>query len=368
MKPRNLILAISLIFGLQATAKPRIQLAILLDTSGSMSGLINQARTQLWSIVNDLATTEKDGERPTLEVALYQYGNSGIAASEGHIQMIVPLTDDLDQVSAELFKLGTNGGSEYCGRAIQSATNGLQWTEGNDDLKLIFIAGNESFHQGTVDAKAACQAAVTRGIMVNTIHCGNNSAGVSGGWQDGAALADGRFLNIDQNSQVVEIAAPQDKQIAELNSKLNDTYVAYGTEGQSRALMQAANDANSNGISAANLSSRALSKASSFYRNSSWDLVDAVKDNGKALDKLKDSELPEELRGMSKEERVKYLADKQAERDKIQADIKALCVARDSYVAEERKKLSVDGGDTLGAAMVSAIRAQAASRNFSYNN
>jgi hypothetical protein len=320
MKPRtrNLILAIGLLVAsLQAAAaaKPRVQLAILLDTSGSMSGLINQARTQLWSIVNDLATTEKNGVRPTLEVALYQYGNDGIPPSEGHIQMIVPLTDDLDRVSSELFKLGTNGGNEFCGHAIQSATNGLQWTEGDQDLKLIFIAGNEPFNQGTVDPKAACKAAIARGIMVNTIHCGSSSDGISGGWKDGAALADGRFLNIDQNSQVVEVAAPQDKQIAELNVKLNDTYVAYGAEGQQRVEMQSVNDANSSSISVANLSARARSKASAFYRNSTWDLVDAVKDDAEALDKVEESDLPEELRKLSKEERQAYIAEKKAERD-----------------------------------------------------
>jgi hypothetical protein len=375
MKPRtrNLILAAciactaSLASAQQKQATtPVVQLAILLDTSGSMSGLINQARTQLWSIVNDLATTEKNGQRPHLEVALYQYGNSGIASAEGHTQMILPLTDDLDRVSAELFKLGTNGGEEYCGYAIQAATKGLQWRPGDADLKLIFIAGNEPFTQGPVEPKGACKAAISSGIMVNTIHCGDSLAGVSGGWQDGAALADGRFLNIDQNSQVVQVEAPQDKQIAELNTKLNDTYVGYGASGKNRALMQQSNDANSNSISAANLSARAASKASSFYRNSSWDLVDAVKDDGKALAKIAKKDLPSELQGLNQAELEAHIAKKQAERTALQKDIGALCKARDSYVTEARKKLATDGGDTLGQAMISAIRAQAKSRNFNY--
>ena len=151
---------------------PKIQMAILLDTSGSMEGLINQARTQLWKIVNELATAKQNGQTPQLQVALYEYGKSSIPKDEGYLRQIVSLTDDLDAISEELFALKTNGGKEYCGQVIQAATGGLQWSKGDDDLKLIFIAGNEAFTQGTVDYKQACSAAIGKGITVNTIQPG----------------------------------------------------------------------------------------------------------------------------------------------------------------------------------------------------
>src|SRR6187399_1820752 len=83
--------------------KPLIQVALLLDTSGSMDGLIDQARTQLWTIVNEFAKTKKDGVTPQLQVALYEYGNDGLAATDGYIRKILPLTDDLDAISEKLF-------------------------------------------------------------------------------------------------------------------------------------------------------------------------------------------------------------------------------------------------------------------------
>src|SRR3989304_8235899 len=92
-----------------------VQLAILLDTSNSMDGLIEQAKTQLWKIVNEMARSKRDGENINLYVALYEYGNDGLSAEEGHVRLISPLTNDLDKISEELFKLRTNGGSEYCG-------------------------------------------------------------------------------------------------------------------------------------------------------------------------------------------------------------------------------------------------------------
>ena len=133
--------------------------------------------------------------------------------------MILPLTDDLDRVSEELFALKTNGGDEYCGWVIREAVNRLDWSRSRDVYKAIFIAGNEPFTQGPVDFHTSCRNAIERGIIVNTIFCGGNSEGMQTGWKDGAVLADGRYMSIDQNQKVVEIPAPQDAQIARLGRR-----------------------------------------------------------------------------------------------------------------------------------------------------
>ena len=101
--------------------KPLVQVAVLLDTSNSMDGLINQARTQLWKIVNELVSAEKSGSKPAIEVALYEYGNSSLARETGWLRLVVPFTTDLDLVARELFALKTNGGDEYCGQVIKDA-------------------------------------------------------------------------------------------------------------------------------------------------------------------------------------------------------------------------------------------------------
>jgi len=150
--------------------QPLVQMAILLDTSGSMSGLIDQARTELWAIVNEFIFASKDGRTPELQVALYEYGKSSLSAEQGYIREILPLTTDLDKVSEELFALNTNGGEEYCGWVIKEATRSLKWSDSPDDLKVIFIAGNEPFTQGPVDYRQACKAAISKNIVVNTIH------------------------------------------------------------------------------------------------------------------------------------------------------------------------------------------------------
>ena len=144
--------------------KQKIQVALLMDTSSSMDGLIEQAKSQLWKIVNELATAKYNGERPMIEIALYHYGNDNLKASDQYVQQILPFTTDLDKVSEELFNLSTNGGEEYCGAVIKDATLNLNWSTSNEDLKLVYIAGNEPFNQGTVNYEKACREAISKGI------------------------------------------------------------------------------------------------------------------------------------------------------------------------------------------------------------
>ena len=376
MKSTNFLLAFLLTFGLFFPANtpvladevesdpPRIQLAILLDTSGSMQGLINQARAQLWKVVNEFATAKKAGVRPTLEVALYEYGKQSIPASEGFLRMIVPLSSDLDRVSEELFALTTNGGNEFCGHVIQAATQGLKWSEKSDDLKVIFIAGNEPFTQGTVEYQKACRDAIARGIQINTIHCGKEAVGIAGKWKDAASLADGRFMNIDHNATAVHIPAPQDKRIAELGGKINDTYLAFGHRGKRMQKRQLEQDANSQKASPGASLQRAVSKASGYYKNAHWDMVDAVKEKKLKLEDMKEEDLPEAMRKMTLEERKAHLEKLAAQRKKLQEEIQVLHEARKKFVAEKQRELAGDSGNTLDRAMIGAVREQAVKKKF----
>lgn len=358
-----------------APAKPleptaaRIQLAILLDTSNSMDGLINQARTQLWKIVNTLATAKRDGKSPDLQVALYEYGKATLPKEQNFLRKILPFTDDLDRISEELFALTTNGGEEYCGAVIDAATRELDWTAGDADLKLVYVCGNEPFTQGSIDYRKACEAAVKRGIIINTIFCGNESEGIRTGWKDGAQLADGSFLTIDQNRVVAEIATPFDKDLATLSAEVNRTYVAYGRrelQEQFRA-RQVAQDKNAADAAPSAAAARASVKGSAKYNNAAADLVDAIRDGKAKLSEIKDEELPDELKKLTPAERQEYVEKKQAERKKIQERIGALSQKREAFLVEERKKqATTDKDDTLDEALIKSIKTQAAKRKYAF--
>jgi len=345
--------------------KPLVQMAILLDTSSSMSGLISQAKTELWAIVNEFIFANRGGVAPEVQVALYEYGKSSLPQKEGWIRLIVPFTTDLDKLSQELFALKTNGGNEYCGWVIKEATADLQWSDSPNDLKVIFIAGNEPFTQGPVDYRQSCKTAIGKNIVINTIHCGSANQGLSGKWKDGAALADGRYLNIDQNRRIVHIAAPQDKKISELSIKLNETYIAYGAKGEDYYERQSRQDTNASAASEAAAIQRAVTKASRNYRNDDWDLIDAIRNDKVKLEDVKEEELPENMRKMSAKEKQAYVEGRLKERAEIQKQIQQLNDQRKKYVAEEMKKQQA-GTKTLGSAIIQAVREQAKKKNFKF--
>ena len=345
--------------------QPLIQIGILLDTSGSMKGLIDQAKGQLWKIVNEFIKAKQNGLPPEVHVGLYEYGKSSLESDTGWIREIQPLTTDLDKISEELFALKTNGGDEYCGWVIRDAVTRLDWSHSPDVYKAIFIAGNEPFTQGPVSYFESCRKAIAKGIIVNTIHCGEEGVGIETKWRDGALLADGKYMVIDHNQAVVHFDAPQDKEIAQLSTRLNSTYIPYGERGGSGLSRQTAQDLNASSlVSQGAAVQRALTKASANYSNINWDLVDALQQKVVDLDKLESEDLPEPLKKMNVQERRAYVESKASERTVIQTRIRQLNEARSNYVAEQIKKHT--GTNTLDTVIISAIREQAAKKNFQF--
>lgn len=345
-----------------AEAGNLIQMAILLDTSSSMDGLIDQAKTQLWKIVNEMARAKKNGQSPMLEVALVEYGNSGLSAEQGYIRMVAPLTTDLDRISEALFKLTTNGGDEYCGQVIQSAVTKLKWSDKSDILKMIFIAGNEPFTQGRIYYKEACKAAIAKGIVVNTIFCGDSREGERSNWKDGALLADGRYMSINQNQEIVHIQAPQDAEIIRLGEALNKTYVSYGAEGEKNMARQSEQDEKAAAAAPQVMVQRSVTKSSKQYSNSSWDLVDAVAAGSVNLATLPAEKLPETMQKMDTQDRKRFVEKMKKEREQIQLQIQKLNDERRKYVTQIRHKRAEE--NTLDSAMVEAVREQAVKKNY----
>jgi len=331
----------------------KIQVAILLDTSNSMDGLIEQAKSRLWNIVNTLTTLKYYGKTPDIEIGLYEYGNDGLSPQSNFIRQVAPLTTDLDLISEKLFSLRTNGGSEYCGAVIADATKQLNWGKDDSNMKLIYIAGNEPFNQGGVNYREAISDALRNDIYINTIFCGNQEEGIRTFWKDGADAGKGKYFNIDSNRAVLYIATPYDVRISECNAKINETYISYGHKGAEKKRNQEMQDSNAQGVSAANYTERAVSKSKAAYKNESWDLVDKLKEDKEAVTKLKKDELPKELQNKSAGEIKVYVEKKSKEREAIQKEIGELAKKRQAYIDAEAKKSKSQ--DDLGNAINTSV-------------
>lgn len=347
---------------LEPKKKNTIKVALLLDTSNSMDGLIHQAKAQLWEIVNELSYAKCDNEKPNLEIALYEYGNDNLPASEGHIRQVLAFSNDLDEISEKLFSLTTRGGNEFCGHVIQTSMDQLDWGSNTKDLKLLFIAGNEPFTQGRINYKDAITNALEKDVVVNTIFCGGYEQGISGMWKDGALLGKGDYMTIAHTQNIVHIQTPYDKKIMQYNQKLNKTYIGYGTLGTANVMRQSVQDANAISVDEEIAVERAVSKSSSLYKNSSWDLVDAVENDKVKIEELKKEQLPKELQGKSKKEIEAYVKKQRDARKLIQQKIRELNEERKSYIANSKKK--DDKKSDLESAIIKAIKTQAARKNY----
>ncbi len=335
----------------------KINLAILLDTSNSMDGLINQARQELWRIVNEMAAISKDLPDTKLEmnISLFEYGNDGLPPAGQYIRMVDSLSQDLDRVSEHLFGLVTNGGAEYCGAVIDQALQKLSWERGEDAVNVIIIAGNEPFNQGIVDYKMVCKKAAALGIKVNTIYCGNPDNEEAKTWKDGAFLGKGTFMFIDQNLAAEERPTPYDSVMIQLNNELNGTYLYFSKSGKEAKMRQEKEDNNALMSAPSAAVQRAGAKATEFYNNSTWDLVDASKEEGFNIKEIKTADLPDELKGMT-EDQIKTLIGKyDSAREKIKSEIKKYEKLRNEYLA----LVDSDAGKkTFGNMMIQSIKTE----------
>ena len=360
----------------KATEGRPIDIVICLDVSGSMNGLIDSAKLQLWNVVNELARIKP---APRLRVGLYSYGASGYDRSRGWVKKHTDLTEDIDEVYKELNALRTGGGDENVARVTKAALDEQPWSKEKGALKLVFVCGNEAADQDKeVKLDDVAAQAKKAGVVVNTIYCKYGQDGEIPGWAAFSAAASGRHVNIDQNKAVQQVVVKTefDDKIVKLSAELNKTYVAYGKDGKAKADNQLAQDANATkaagaagpgGLPAPPVAAleRAATKAGALYRNSTWDLVDAMKEKGFDLSKIKEEDLCDELKKVKPEERMAFLKEKAAERAELQKKITELTTARQKKIDEELAKTpKTEGEKALDEAFKTLIRDQAKSKGF----
>jgi hypothetical protein len=339
----------------------KVQIAVLLDVSNSMDGLIGQAKAQLWNMVSVLGKATCNDVAPTVEIALYEYGRPTNDANAGYVKQINYFTRDLDEVSRNLFRLTTNGGDEYCGHVMYTSLTSLEWDANPDNYKVIFIAGNEDFLQGDISYTQACSEAKKKGVIINTIYCGDRTQGIREHWNLGSECGTGSFTNINQNAQVIDIPTPYDTILFQLNIQLNGTYIGYGRLGQGAMSKQAEVDKMNYSLNKSAAAQRvAVKSKKQLYNNSNWDLVDASHDDAAMPEKVEMSTLPDSLKNKSRTELKQIVTAKSNERTAIQKEISAVSVKREAYINAEKARRAHGGNEqTLETEIEKIIRQQA---------
>lgn len=344
----------------------KVDVVIALDVSGSMSGLIASAKQRLWDIVNELGRAQP---QPQLRISIVSYGNPEYGADTGFVRIDLPFTSDLDAVNQTLFGFSTNGGDEYVARVVSTSVSQLAWSTEQDALRILFVAGNEAATQDPlISVRQATQLANARGIVVNTIYCGNANDSLAAGWREVASMTNGLYASIDQNSAAVaNIATPMDEKLNALNQALNDTYIAYGEAGERYRENQLDQDRNAGAMSSSAAASRVVTKAGKLYDSSKWDLVDAV-NSGKALEEIEVENLPAPMQAMDNEEREAFVKEQAGKREALQAKIRELGKDRRAFIENVRKKQAGSAPKGLDEVIQKGLKSLAEAKGFTFED
>lgn len=344
----------------RAQESPRIEVLFVLDTTGSMGGLIEGAKLKIWSIANQMMRADP---QPRLRVGLLGYRDRG----DAYITRFTDLSEDMDTIYARLSEFRADGGGdgpESVNQALQEAVNRPSWSQDSRVLKIVFLVGDAPPHMdyaNDVQYPFSCRQALKRDLIINTIQCGQ-MAETASFWKEIAQLGGGTYIPVGQTGDMQVISTPMDGELSRLNKEVGSTIVAYGAATRRAEVMHKQSVMESVAAAAPSVAADrlAFNIASSKVVQGGGDLIDEIKHGEARIDKLDAKLLPPELQKLSSQEQRTYIKKKEAERSQIQARIADLSRKRQAFIdAENRKRVAAGKGEAFDLKVAEAIRDQA---------
>ena len=352
-----------------ANQHPKVDVVFVLDTTGSMGGLIQTAKEKIWSIATTMASAQ---QTPEIRIGLVAYRDKG----DAYVTKVVDLNDDLDSVYATLMDFEANGGGdtpESVNKALYDAVHDMSWSQQDQAYQVIFLVGDAPPHMDYNEVRypEIVASALEKGIVVNTIQCGAIASAIEP-WTQIASLGNGDFFQVEQAGGAVAFTTPFDEEIAKLSAQLDDTRLYYGTEEEKEKMhgKVAATDKLHEGASFASRARRGVFNATAGGRANLLgdnELVAAVADGTVDLNKLEQDALPAALKPLSSVEQEAFVAELAEERADLQRQILELSQDRDGYLA---KKVDEAGGlkDSLDQKLYEAVKEQAGEAGLDYED
>jgi len=342
-----------------------LEMVFVLDTTGSMGGLIDGAKQRIWGIVNEVM---QSSSHPSVKIGLVAYRDRG----DEYVTQVLPLTEDLDKVYMTLMNYNAAGGGDGPENVRRALADGLAkagWSDGGQNVaRIIFLVGDAPPHDDYTDEQdTIVTAALARkqGMIVNTIQCGT-AADTKQAWQTIAQYGHGQYFAIPQDGGVQTISTPYDKQISELGTKLGGSYMAYGGGAgemgvqyrvEATRIADATEKAVASNAPAEAQVQRSLNKAINA-KGYVGDLLQDIENGSTKLGSVKEEDLPSELRSLSPDDRTKEIERRLAERREIRKQILELSKQRADYIGAEQKKRSGGTKNSFDLAVSSALKEQ----------
>ena len=344
-----------------ARVKPVVEVAFVLDTTGSMGGLIEGAKRKIWSIATAIVDANPDAE---IRMGLIAYRDIG----DDYVTKTFPLTKDIQDLYANLLELKARGGGDWpesVNEALYVGVTKLDWTQGPEICRIMFLVGDAPPHMDyaqDVKYPEVMRMARERGIVVDAVQAGG-ARDTERVWREIAQLGQGRYIPIPQDGgNLVVIETPYDTEIIELQNHINGTVIPYGPRQQrgdvEKKTRQVAAAPASAGADMAGYMSRNAAKTSGEAITGAGDLVADVKAGRQKLDAVKDAELPDNVRKLSRAERQNYLEKQIVVRNSLNERMATLVKQRDAYLLEQAKKSPAKLADSFDRAVAETLRAQ----------
>ena len=345
-------------------SKPRIEVCFVVDTTGSMGGLIEGAKQKIWSIANEMISAKPT---PELKLGLIGYRDRG----DEYVVRSFNLTDDIDAIYGHLREFKADGGGdspESVNEALDEAIHKMSWSNDKKVLKIIFLVGDAPPHMDYPNSPKypdLCREAAKKDLIINTVQCGD-MVDTKPIWQEIARLSEGSYAAIAQSGNMTVVSTPMDKELAKLNERIGATVIPYGdaklqSEVHAKTALAAA-------APAAAMADR-LSYNSKMGRGvqGRGDLVDALNNNEVKADSIDSKQLPSEWQDLDKDELQRRIEKSRSERADLQKKVVDLSKKREEYIAAENKRLAATGnGDAFDAKVAETLRAQAAKKGINY--
>ncbi len=350
--------------------RSHIEAVFVLDTTGSMSGLISAAKEKIWAIANTLATSKP---APDIKMGLIGYRDRG----DEYVTKITDLTYDIDKVYSELMKFSANGGGdspESVNQAINEAVTKLSWSSNKTTYRVIFLVGDYPPHMDYPDDvkyEKSCKTAAEKGIIINTIQCGQ-VAETAPIWQDIAKKAEGSYFQVEQSGNAIITSTPFDSELTALSRELDKTRIYYGNEKEIALQKMRDKDATELYTSApasamAARTSFNASKAGELNFRADKELVSDVLDKKVKLSDLKQEELDPNLQKLKPDELKKYVEDTTIKRQEIQKKINELSEKRQANIKEQISKSKLQDKNTLDQLIFDCVKKQAAVKKITFD-
>lgn len=348
--------------------RPRIEAVFVLDTTGSMSGMIQAAKEKIWSIASSMAQAEN---APEIKMGLVAYRDRG----DQYVTQVTDLSDDLDSMYATLMDYKASGGGdtpESVNQALYDAVHKMSWSKDQGVYRVVFLVGDAPAHmdyQDDVKYPVTMKIAQHKGIVINTIQSGSHHA-TTRSWQRIASLGKGRYFHVGQSGDAVAIATPFDEKLARLSARMDDTRLYYGDKDakiRQQARVKASKKIHAK-ATVQSLARRATFNASSSGKKNRLgenELVDAISSGRVALDEIDKSDLPASLQVMEPKEQMAVIRKKAEQRLQLAGEVKSLVKARSDYLKKQVKEKGGASG-SLDEKIYSAVREQAGKSGIRY--